>query len=111
MRANYMTPKEILAWYESEDERPIYGYSYGSPWAWHGANGGWVKSGWIEEWKKSELHLSGDSFVVIWGWPGPDTNTYRFSDYGITWAFSEDELVETEMVQNQDGTWSMTVKK
>lgn len=30
--------------------------------------------------------------VWIWGGPGPDANIYYFSDYGITWAFTEEEL-------------------
>ena len=28
----------------------------------------------------------------VWGWPGPNANIYYFSDYGRTWAFTEEEL-------------------
>lgn len=30
----------------------------------------------------------------IWGWPGPDYNVYRWEDYGKSWAFTKEELVE-----------------
>lgn len=30
--------------------------------------------------------------IYVWGWPGPDYNTYYFQDYGKTWAFSKEEL-------------------
>jgi len=33
-----------------------------------------------------------DSVYYIWGWPGPDANCYKYSDYGITWAFTPEEL-------------------
>lgn len=31
-------------------------------------------------------------FIYIWGYPGPDYNIYKMSDYGETWAFSKKEL-------------------
>lgn len=34
----------------------------------------------------------GPGLIYIWGWPGPDGNTYLFSDYGKTWAFTKKEL-------------------
>lgn len=33
------------------------------------------------------------AFIYIWGWPGPDFNVYKMSDYGETWAFTEKELI------------------
>lgn len=44
--------------------------------------------------KKDELHrtIKDDSVVYIWGWPGPDGNTYKYSDYGETWAYTPIEL-------------------
>jgi hypothetical protein len=33
--------------------------------------------------------------IYIWGWPGPDYNFYKFSDYGETWAFTKEELAPT----------------
>ena len=29
----------------------------------------------------------------MWGWPGPDYNIYYFKDYGYTWAFDREELI------------------
>lgn len=34
----------------------------------------------------------GPALIYIWGWPGPDGNTYLFSDYGRTWAFTKEEM-------------------
>lgn len=34
----------------------------------------------------------GPGFIYLWGWPGPDGNTYLLSDYGETWAFTKKEL-------------------
>lgn len=50
----------------------------------------------IIEIKVEELKWSKDKAVayLIWGWPGPDVNTYRESDYGITWAFTRKELID-----------------
>lgn len=36
--------------------------------------------------------LDENSFMYIWGWPGPDYNIYYFSDYGVTWCFERDEM-------------------
>ena len=33
------------------------------------------------------------AFIYIWGWPGPDFNVYKMSDYGETWAFTKEELI------------------
>jgi len=44
--------------------------------------------------KKESLNrtINDDSVIYIWGWPGPDGNIYKYSDYGITWAFTPEEL-------------------
>lgn len=44
--------------------------------------------------RKSELHktVDDDSVIYVWGWPGPDGNIYKYSDYGETWAFTPEEL-------------------
>ncbi len=34
----------------------------------------------------------GPGFVHFFGWPGPDGAIYLLSDYGETWAFTEEEL-------------------
>lgn len=33
------------------------------------------------------------TFYYIWGWPGPDFNTYELKDYGSAWAFTKDEVM------------------
>lgn len=33
------------------------------------------------------------TFYFIWGWPGPDFNTYEMKDYGKSWAFTKDEVM------------------
>ena len=104
-----MTAQEILDWYESEGDGSIYGYMYGSPWIYNGSYEEWRRDELIE-WKKSELELgrNRDCFCVVWGWPGPDYNIYKFRDYGITWAFTEGEIAtDTKMVKNSDGSWTL----
>ena len=33
-------------------------------------------------------------FYYIWGWPGPDCNMYDADNYGKTWAFTKEELLQ-----------------
>ena len=33
-------------------------------------------------------------FYYIWGWPGPDCNIYDANNYGKTWAFTKEELLQ-----------------
>lgn len=33
-------------------------------------------------------------FYYVWGWPGPDCNMYDNENYGKTWAFTKEELME-----------------
>lgn len=33
-------------------------------------------------------------FYYIWGFPGPDCNMYDANNYGKTWAFTKEELME-----------------
>lgn len=33
-------------------------------------------------------------FYYIWGWLGPDCNMYDANNYGKTWAFTKEELME-----------------
>ena len=37
--------------------------------------------------------LDHNSFIYIWGWPGPDYNLYTIKTYGKGWAFSEEEIL------------------
>lgn len=43
----------------------------------------------IIEINKKEIRFaaSGDGFIFVWDWPGPDWNFYKFVDYGKSWAF------------------------
>lgn len=52
--------------------------------------------------KKEELRESKDGMglIYIWGWPGPDYNFYKFSDYGETWAFTPEELAPARKWQD-----------
>ena len=45
---------------------------------------------------KKGLDLSKDwnSFIFIWGMPGPDYNRYYFKDYGRTWVFDLEDFCE-----------------
>ena len=90
-----MTKEEILEKYNDPFVDCIYGYMYGQPYI------NVVSAGKTEKRpdeiiriEKSALKLSknNDCFIYVWGWPGPDYNTYWFSDYGKTWAFSEEEI-------------------
>lgn len=45
--------------------------------------------------KKLEWSKDKKEFYYIWSWPGPpDYNTYTAENYGKTWAFSKEKLVE-----------------
>ena len=33
-------------------------------------------------------------FYYIWGWPGPDCNMYDANNYGETWTFTKEELLQ-----------------
>lgn len=36
------------------------------------------------------------SFFYQWGWTGQDWNHYYFKDYGITWAFTKEEVKKVD---------------
>lgn len=85
-----MTKQEILKWYNSKDPAKfMYGLMYGTR----------NKLNPIEEditelnYTNLELSKNEDCFIFIWGWPGPDVNFYEFNDYGVTWSFSKEELI------------------
>lgn len=33
------------------------------------------------------------TFYYIWGWPGPDFNTYTIQTYGHGWALTKNEII------------------
>lgn len=105
-----MSADEILKWWQSNDNRPIYGYMYGYPYVYSVEKDGsyWRKDRVIQiEKKKIELGRNKDCFIFVWGGPGPDFNIYRFPDYGITWAFSEDEISNDYVMKKFENGWKL----
>lgn len=80
-----MDNREILtSYFVDKDAGHIWGTFYGSD------NPTEV----ITKISKTSLELTrdADAFIYMWGFPGPDYNLYKFSDYGKTWAFTREEL-------------------
>ena len=77
----------------------FYGYMYGAPYLaiyqGHELKTLYRKDK-IIRWDISKvnprLNPSRTAIWAVWGWPGGDFNLYDFCDYGITWAFVEDEI-------------------
>ena len=44
--------------------------------------------------KKLEWSKDKNTFIYIWGWPGPDYNIYTIDNYGKYWAFTKEEIME-----------------
>lgn len=46
--------------------------------------------------KVSELkwYLNNEGFVYVWGWPGPDSNSYTRKTYGKGWAYTKEEIIK-----------------
>ena len=46
--------------------------------------------------KVSELkwYLNNEGFVYVWGWPGPDSNSYTRETYGKGWAYTKEEIIK-----------------
>ena len=71
----------------------IYGYSTGEPWI--NTSHGYRKDEIIEI-KMEDLELTQIGGMVLQrGWPWPES-IYWFSDYGRTWAFTEEEILPAE---------------
>ena len=49
-------------------------------------------------------------FVYIWGAPGPDYNTYRFIDYGRTWAFTPDDFINKLKLTHETTSWGSEIE-
>lgn len=79
------------------DCKGIYAYMYGKPTINVVRNGKTTEEQdkviFIER-EKLEVDFTGLTYV--WGWPGPDFNFYKYSDYGITWALTEEELLTSK---------------
>jgi len=84
-----MTTDEIREKFLSDDVNGIYGYMHGHPFI--NVNGD-KKRDEIIFIRDNSLRMSSIGLVYVWGFPGPDCNMYYYKDYGITWAFSKDEI-------------------
>lgn len=92
----HMTAAEILKWWDSNKQSPIFGYMYGEPYIHTSMMNGedmYVR-GEIVCIQKHMLKISDrrDCFMFVWGFPGPDFNIYKFEDYGRTWAFRREDI-------------------
>lgn len=86
-----MTNNEIRYKFYSPKTK-FYGTMYGGPY-------GKSEFDKILEIDKKDIKFckNEDAFYYTWGWPGPDTNLYYFKDYGITWAFNEEDFRKEEV--------------
>lgn len=98
----------VITYCNSDECDGIYGYMYGTPWT---LIGGFFDENkcvqYKNHWFKHDevIHIDAplniskhkDAFFYRWGWPGPDINKYKFEDYGITWAFSAEEIQDVSI--------------
>lgn len=77
-----MTRDEMIS--KLKEQQYFYGFMYVSG---HVADGDIIKIN-IDR----AVTITPNIIYFIWGMPGPDYNTYYFSDYGKTWAFTKEEL-------------------
>ena len=86
-----MTNNEIRKLFYSPSTK-FYGTMYGGPY-------GKSEFDRILEINKKNIKFckNTDAFYYVWGWPGPDVNLYYFKDYGITWAFNEEDFKKEEV--------------
>lgn len=82
-----MEPNEIRRKFYSPDTK-FYGRMYGTT----------SPDDRIIEIDKSSIQFSAedDGFCYTWGWPGPDWNFYKFTDYGRSWTFDMKDFKEKE---------------
>ena len=43
---------------------------------------------------KLKWYKNGEGFIYIWGWPGPDANSYTRETYGKGWAYTKEEIIK-----------------
>lgn len=84
-----MTTEQIITKLQTADN--IYAYMYGRPYILTSRNN-FYEPDKIIKIPISDLLITEKSIYYIWGYPGPDYNMYLFSDYGATWAFTEEEI-------------------
>ena len=93
-----MTRNEIYEKLFSPSTTYIYGRMYGNKYLLtNDKNGKIVKIlDRILKLDKKDIKIGADreSLIYIWGFPGPDYNIYKFSDYGETWAFEKEDFNE-----------------
>lgn len=87
----------ILKTLQDPKTKSVFGYAFGSPMCEvHNPDEtvAFSTPADIVEISASDVRVDPDRWEIFyeWGWPGPDTTSYKFSDYGKTWAFSREEL-------------------
>ena len=50
----------------------------------------------LTHWPPKDYIGKDGALWCVWGMPGPDYNRYAPEDYGITWALTEEELINGE---------------
>ena len=95
-----MSENEIFERFFDSSTRSIWGYMYGKPKISTFVKGKleMIPDKLIEigksEVKYVENNAGEKGLLFVWGYPGPDCNFYKLCDYGKTWAFTKDEIVE-----------------
>ena len=93
-----MTRNEIYKKFYSPSTTYIYGRMYGNKYLLtNDGNGLQIKI--LDrilkiDKKNIKICTDGESLIYVWGFPGPDYNIYKFSDYGETWAFEKEDFNE-----------------
>ncbi len=88
-----MTKQKLLEIFKDKEFIEFYGYMYGSPtYKVYGPEGLRIEDDEIVKVIERKDRVKEDGIVYIWGMPGPDLNFYKFSDYGKTWALTEEEI-------------------
>lgn len=93
-----MINQNIITRLNNEETKGIYGYMYGRPWLDYGNYVSpdellFIKKEELKPWRENGQTVG---LCFVWGWPGPDYNVYLFKDYGITWGFTEEDVVRPE---------------
>ena len=88
---NKILINQLIETFQSIDTKYIYAYMYCSS---HQGMGDIIQipKEDLKFFDSKKLRKYSPYLIYVWGWPGPDYNTYYFQDYGKTWAFSKEEL-------------------
>lgn len=88
-----MTKQEILEIFKDNEFVEFYGYMYGSPsYELFTPDGVRIIHDDIVKVVERKDRVKEEGIAYVWGMPGPDLTFYKFSDYGKTWALTEEEI-------------------